>query len=484
MTPPAHNKLRLYVGVISAEPHTFGQLLKSFKSLDLSNFERLAFVVLDNGDVAAQLAAQGEAYQEVGISVVVISEVQQKTDARQGAFGSALRERPEGRVSIAKARTMLQRYLGSLLAGDTGAYGWLLDDDMRVDKRADCYLQWLAEFREQGVDVLLGSYDGVSPNPPLNGLRVNLVDLLHNLHWLRSLPGNIELPDRSRENRSMREKYPDYYYDLSRKHTGHLEMPHWLEPEYKGETVFEAHSRILAGASGLLVGQSMTRPLVSESPCNPMSDARDSVNRGGNTFILNHEAITQTPNTIAMIDGRDARRSDMIWAIVNQRYRCMNIKAVNFSVLHVTRSNVKPSVGIKKVREELVGAALYAGLTEFLQTHPDHKLEFSPHESALITRSVHQQLSERIHVMRGSFDRIVELRESLRTIQINDELTALITCLDQWFHTDNIDNIFSGLASGNSNEIELFLHSLQQSADDYSKGSIELNFLLSQFQGV
>ena len=104
---------------------------------------------------------------------------------------------------------------------------------MRIDTRALEYLAFLPKFKKRNIDILLGCHEGSSPNPPLNGLRVLLVDLYHNVLWLKNLPLESVLPDRSKENSILRDTYPDYYYDLSRKHSAHLEYPHWLEPEFQ-----------------------------------------------------------------------------------------------------------------------------------------------------------------------------------------------------------------------------------------------------------
>ncbi|PIE65599.1 MAG: hypothetical protein CSA24_02455, partial [Deltaproteobacteria bacterium] len=223
---PPHPPLRLYVGVITSDPTVLRPLLGGLASLGSSGSLRgLAALVLDNGSPPQELDAVVRGARREGLDVAVIDETRQRLDATAGGFGDALRDRPQGQVGIAMARTMLQRYLGAVLAADTGSFGWVLDDDMRVDARAEAYLPWLPAFRERGIDVLIGAYEGSSPNPPLNGLRVHLVDLLHNLHWLRNLPEGMVLPDRTAENDGLRARFPDYYYDLSRKHTGHLEMP-------------------------------------------------------------------------------------------------------------------------------------------------------------------------------------------------------------------------------------------------------------------
>ena len=86
----------------------------------------------------------------------------------------------------------------------------------------------------------------------------------------------------------------DAAYD---EHTAHLEMPHWLEPIVPGERVSQAYSRLVAGSLGILCGTPLTRPIVSTMPTNPLASAKDSVNRGGCTFILNHRALTVSPVT-------------------------------------------------------------------------------------------------------------------------------------------------------------------------------------------
>ncbi len=196
---PVHPPLRLYVGVITSNPAILRPLLDGLVSLRSSERLRgVAALVLNNGSPPQELDAVVRGARRAGLDVAVIDEAQQRLDAATGGFGAALRDRPQGQVGISMARTMLQRYLGAVLSADTGSFGWVLDDDMRVDARAQAYLPWLPAFRERGADVLIGAYEGSSPNPPLNGLRVHLVDLLHNLHWLRHRTGGVEVLDRDR----------------------------------------------------------------------------------------------------------------------------------------------------------------------------------------------------------------------------------------------------------------------------------------------
>lgn len=479
---PAHTPFQLYVGVITSEPCTLSSLLDGLVSVNACpSLRGLAVVVLDNGSRPQELEAVAHRARIAGLKLAVVDEARQCRDAAAGAFGPALHDRPQGQLSIAAARTMLQRYLGALLAADAGSIGWLLDDDMRVDARAHGYLPWLPAFREQGTDALLGTYEGSSPNPPLSGLRGQLVDLLHNLHWLRSLHPDAVLPDRTAENDALRARYPDYYYDLSRAHSAHLEMPHWLEPAGPGETVKEARSRLLHGAIGLLNGAPLTRPLIATTPADPLSSARDSVNRGGSTFILNEQALSKTPNSILGVHGREARRSDMVWAIVNRQYRQMVIKAVPFPVHHVARSS-KPSLNPVKVQAEIFGSTLYAALTDFLRTRPQHALEFANAEVDEVCRLADVHLARRWSMLAQSIHRIAGLREALRRVARPDELRVLFAHLDEWFTPESFDRISAGARVHDSREVRRFLKSLRSSADDYARAAVNIDFIYAQWR--
>ncbi|MEQ9499110.1 MAG: glycosyltransferase [Deltaproteobacteria bacterium] len=481
--PPPHPPLRLYVGVITSDPPMLEPLLSGLASLASSNGRQsLAVLVLDNGSPPGELDVTIREARSAGLRVAVIDDARQRIDAGAERFGAALGSLPLGRVGIATARTILQRYLGAVLAADAGSFGWLLDDDMRVDGRARAYLPWLPTFREQGTDVLIGAYEGASPNPPLNGLRVHLVDLIHNIHWLRNLPGQVILPDRSEENNRLRARFPDYYYDLSRKHTGHLEMPHWLEPAACGETVREAYARLMNGAIGLLNGAPLTRPLIATAPADPLAAARESVNRGGCTWILNHRALTETPNTITTIQGREARRSDMIWAIVNRHYRRLRIQAVSFPIHHIGRVNVSPTFDMFKVQAEIVGSTLYAGLTEFLRTRPRHRLDFSHSELGEVCSLVDRHLDRRWRLLEQSFHRIAGLREALRGLARPGELRGLIGYLDEWFTPQSFARLRAGVASHQGGNVSGFLGSLRSVADDYARTNVDVDFIRAQLR--
>jgi glycosyltransferase involved in cell wall biosynthesis len=478
---PEHSPIQLIVGVISSDPGSLKPLLHDLVSLGANDsIDRVSVLILVNGCPATDFDEVVRDARETGLGVAVVDMDRQRADADRGAFGSVFQTRSFGQVGIAQARTMLQRYLGTLMAVNPGSIGWVLDDDMRIDARTAMYMAWLPAFRDQGTDVLLGVYGGSSPNPSLNGLRVHLVDLLHNIHWLQNLPPDATLPDRTAENDALRSRYPDYYYDLSRKHTGHVEMPHWLEPAFPGELVKEAYARILANSLGILSGQPITRPLIASIPPDPIASAEDSVNRGGCCFILNHHALSQTPNMILRVHGREARRSDMIWAIVNRYYRRMAIKAVGFPIRHVGRVTSSLSLNVEKAQCEIVGSTLYAGLTEFLRPRSYHQLDFSPTETKEVCQLANQFLHQRLRMLTQSFYRMAGLRESIRRLASEETLQELVRHLDRWITHENLDRIRSGVPIHEIGDIGKFLGSLRPVADEFATATVDIDFILDQ----
>ncbi len=342
ITAPPKNieAFHLLVGVISGDTEKLGNLISSLRLLSsLKCLSSINITVLCNG-IGASVTL--ESIANCSLNIQIIPEKKQIADATSGLFGENLKTRPTGIVGIAQARTMLQKYVGLKMLAEPNSVAWILDDDMRIDERALNYIPWLPEFKKEGVDILMGCYTGSSPNPPLNGLRVLLVDMLQNILWLKKLNPESPLPNRSKENLKEQQKYLDYYYDLSRKHTGHLEAPHWIEPAFEGETVSEAYARLLRYAPLIVTGHPFTRSIKAPRiQGDPINNSKPSVNRGGTTFIFNPDALLNVPNSIPKIRGREARRSDMMWAIMNRHLQNMDVRAIAFPILHDGRVTIE-----------------------------------------------------------------------------------------------------------------------------------------------
>lgn len=482
LCPPMATPFNLCIGVISADPVMLSPLLDGLSSLsDIACVRQLSVVVLANGCSPIELANCVTSTRDRGVSIAIISEEQQYKDASAGAFGQQYKVRSKGEVGIAQARTMLQRYLGEVLGCKDNTIGWILDDDMRVDKRAHDFLAWLPAFRQLGVDVLLGQYEGASPNPPLHGLRIQLVDLFHNLHWLRKLPPDQLLPDRSAENTKLRKESPDYYYDLSRAHTVHLESPYWIEPAYPGETCAMSLARLLKSSSGILAGTPLTRPLIADLTDDPLRASTSSVNRGGITFILNRDTLLQTPNPALMIEGREIRRSDMFWAIINKHYYQRRIERVAFPVNHLGRVTPSPSIDIVKVQGEILGASIYGALCDYLKDKPEHRLDFSPAEVETISTKTQCHRATRSLALIQSIYRITGLRESIRALNHSGELDSLLYHLDEWFSPTTTQQLVQHIEKLSDEAISQFLNSLCSVADEFSSiKKLSIRFITNQ----
>ncbi|WMP19031.1 glycosyltransferase family 2 protein [Thiothrix lacustris] len=464
----------LIVAIISADPLMLAPLLRDLHTLTTcESLMCLQVLLLDNGCDEPALTWLVTSAQQMSLSLTVITQAKQQQDALDGAFGQQFRHRPLGQVEIAQARTMLQRYLALSLQKQSRAYGWILDDDVRVDERALNYLPWLPIFAEEGVDVIIGSFDGSSPNTAVNALRVHLVDLFHNLLWLNNLPYDSPLPDRSDENRKLRAQYPDYYYDLSRKHWGHLEMPHWLESITRNESVKDALTRLKTQAITLLTGFPLTRPIIIQIPDDPIKSAQNSVNRGGNTFILNALAVAETPNLTSQFSGQEARRSDMLWAIVNRHYRQMNIKAVAFPVHHLGRTKEIPEINWVKVQSEIAGSALYAALTEFLDDNPTRFLPLITQESAQIAQLTLKHKLQRLNHLQLSFYRIAGLGKALAHIDNKGEFNLLLNHIQHEFSQEKYATIKTSVMSQSTEHLCEFLSSLTFASDDYHQSGLQ-----------
>lgn len=353
---------------------------------------------------------------------------------------------------ISHARSILQKAVGIRMSELESVYAWILDDDMRIPQDAKEYLTWLPAFKLKGIDALIGTFNGSSPNPPAHGLRVQINDLVHNLEWFKTLAPSSELPDRSMENSSFRSTFPDYYYDLSRKHSQHLDKAYWVIPDFKGETVEQARNRILSNLDKILTGEPFFRPLITSTSSNPLSDSQPSCNRGGNTFILNYRLLTLTPNATFVTNGEVNRRSDMMWAIINTFHHKFIIHSVFFPVYHHRYVNCRTDIDLDKTVSEVRGAAIYAAMVKYFEEHPivDWEDLSSNFDEVLINYS--EYLEDRMNAYKYNFMVIEELLEILES-ERDEYINEFIVKVRSWVNSDNLYN---------------FLNRVKRSSDTFS----------------
>jgi len=460
----------LVVGIISDSAKQIAPLLQDIRGLIGEGYiESIKLVVLHNGGCGESIKRSLKAVGCNGLETLFLDEAYQAKSADQGCFGSSF-VKGKGRLPIGKARTVLQKCLASVVEDNIEAFVWILDDDMRLEGKVKNYLPWLPVFRQQGVDVVLGSYEGGSPNPAANAIRIQLMDLVHNLTCLNMQHDNDELEDKEDKNGYLRDLYPDYYYDLSRKHFGHLEMPFWLEARRHGETVAQVKERLFQNIDNILTGKALFRPLVvANLLADPLAEAIDSANRGGTTFILNHEVLSRTPNVVIEIDGEESRRSDMLWALINRYYYGFSVKLVQFPVLHQRNVGAVAELDLEKTVAEIRGASVYAALSEFLSQTPGNSFEFSDGQVTDICNKVIKYTEQRLLLYKLNFYRINGLIKVIKTQSHNENITKFLEKVARWASQENFIELEKEGQRMDEDTIRTFLISLPSQITDYAR---------------
>lgn len=378
--------------------------------------------------------------------------------------------------SIAQARTLLQKYIGQIMRQNPNSIAWILDEDMQITKDTIQGLKVLPQLKNKGIDIVIGKFENSSPNPPINGIRTQLVDFWYNLNWLLSQKPTKIISDISHENNLLVKKYPDYYYDLSRKHSAHLEHPFCIQANSYSKTASKAIEDLCKNVLQIFGGTPLTRPLLTIHSESMVNSAKDSVNRGGHTFIFNAEALDSVPNLNIEMNGTDIRRSDMMWAVINKYYRKMNIKAVNIPIWHVGKEMKNIDVlDLNKVREEILGSCLYAGLTDFLKVNPKHCLKFTDTEISEVLQYFEKHLKQRMILLQHSFYRTRGIAKSIQNLEIyahNKDLQKLTQTIETFFSKQNFKWIEQNVNTISLDALSLYLKSMQNQSDNYKSSKI------------
>ena len=359
-----------------------------------------------------------------GLRAHLVDRTRHLEDAGRGLVsdGGAGRGR---RLPIAPARTVLQSYLYALASHRPGSIVWIVDDDMRLDplvidkdgqlrRRSQRLAPVLRELRQLhaagGVDIAIGAYTGAPPLPFAATVRVQLVDLAASLQWLATLDPRAALPDRALENAHLRSARHDYYYDLSRRETDRLETPFWITPGFPGETVGEAFSRMACSAERILAGEQVFRPLAVGEDIDPLSTVGGGgLQRGGNTFVLDVEALRLAPNPSPAIDGRPSRRSDMTWALLQERHFGRKVASLPIALHHDRAGLPTGALDVERIVDDIRGYAAFRALQDtpgVFRTTDDLGLEAVEGMLDRYTDRARKFLDERAAAFRLSFHRI------------------------------------------------------------------------------
>ncbi|KXI21020.1 hypothetical protein [Photobacterium sanguinicancri] len=223
---------------------------------------------------------------------------------------------------------------------------------------------------------------------------------------------------------------------------------------------------MFAYAPLVVTGFPLTRSIIPACSVDPLATAKDTVNRGGNTFVINPKALTQTPNLIPKINGREARRSDMVWAMVNKHHHGLSIKSAPFPVQHTGRVQNKQVLDLDKVQDEIMGSALYAGLQDFLLTKEQHNLVFTSAEIIKVWQATKVARNIRLARLKNSFYRINGLAQALSKFP---ELTELCEYLIRSFNPATISKLEAQVKQMNERHIYEFLNQIVPQSTRFAK---------------
>ena len=380
--------------------------------LALQGDERVAaldVVIVQNGAKGAALRALVDELIGRGLRCYLADVDRQREDAALGFFGPGFTRR-EGRVGISEARAITQRYVRRLMR--PGSIAWILDDDKRLAplvheggrliRQPFDVVGTIARLRSSGAAVVLGADTGAAPLPMAATLRTQLVDLAANLAAMRTLGPEADWPDGVTENVEHAHAAPDFYYDLARPHTWHLELPFWFRPEPSEVRVRDAFVQLCARAPRMLAGEQVFRPLFIDG--HGALTLRPSIQRGGSTLVFDAAALVDVPQVVPAPEGRPTRRSDMVWALLNAHMRGRRVEAAPFAVYHDRSDADASDLDVATLVDDVRGYALYSTLADAVCTWPG--LEGPHDEMSLFARERYQKyLVERTAAFVLSFHR-------------------------------------------------------------------------------
>jgi 2-polyprenyl-3-methyl-5-hydroxy-6-metoxy-1,4-benzoquinol methylase/GT2 family glycosyltransferase len=371
------------------------------------------------------------------LEVKIIGKELVDKDATAGNFGKYYQQISR-RKGIAFGRTVLHHYLYLESLELSNPVVWILDDDIRLDKislndmelQPEEFSQYVSSVRSDGRSIAVGKISGDAPLPSASMVRTELLDFLFNLRALTNPSNNqLAIQEQKRDNETIAKKYPDYYYDLTLRHSQHLEVPIWFGSD-PNITRIHKLSSMLENFPSVLSGVNPFRPIVS-SIDQEMTETGIPV-RGGNALVFDMECLRTFPNIAPITDGIHFRRGDTIWALMNQEIGGRKVSSRRKKVISVPlfvrqdRSNsVRSNLSLQTAFDDIYGASLVRALKEHLSNKkekigPDasaHELlHFSDDEINLILSDFESKVKFRFDMMQMNSWRIRGLVDSIRKL--------------------------------------------------------------------
>jgi hypothetical protein len=156
-----------------------------------------------------------------------------------------------------------------------------------------------------------------------------------------------------------------------------------------------------------------------------------------------------------MSDGKEARRSDMLWAIVNTYIKGMDIRAVSFPVHHHRTVGNSYTLNVEKTIAEIRGAGLYAGLLKCLLGTLDR----------VSVENVFSEMNEFIRQRLSLYEtNFIAARNLITQIkrrfpELYRSQSAIFSELEHWVQIEMLEEIKSGAWTTKSLDVKHFLES-------------------------
>jgi len=436
--------------------------------------------------------------RSAGIQVRRVSESEIRRSALNGRFGryySAL-ERQSG---IAFFRTALHHYLYLESFRFAHPVVWVLDEDVRLEESwlrrqssQTPFCRLVPDLESQGVDIAVGRILGDPPIPSASMLRTQLLDLDFNLRVLRNRNFVVRPEQMQRQNSANVEKYPDFYYDLTLSHYGHLETP-WFYISQKGQTNrLSVLDEMLERVPQVPMGVNLFRQIPEAQKARPGQES-EFPTRGGNTLIFDISSLRDYPNISPRAGGLDFRRGDTLWTILNKRTESgggpRKVVSTDLPVRQDRRHNRTSSFDADSLLADILGGAFTRAVNEVLGGRtgsvraPGEEFRFTEEENCEHGQHLRKRLGERLELLRLNSWRIAGLVDSIHS-QIGEarqrggpewivirkhaaEIENLLAAAERAFSPDMAEKLAARAMASPRKDIEEFLQGLAEYCRSY-----------------
>ena len=490
--PEQSHDFQLVIGFIATYLDCVERLVSDITELT-KELRPTRVVICDNSRDAAALGRALSVLSNEGIEVKMITAEDICKDAVTGALGAFYVDKGN-RQGIPFGRTALHHYLYLESFHLANPVVWILDDDMRLrdqtfegrrlDGRGISAL--ISHLMDDNVSVAVGGIFGDPPLPVASSIRVQLLELLSNLKAMpadgRARPLGWEDAYRDRLLRD----YPDSYYDITVAHFGHLETPF-------GKLSNDQVENLAEKVKNFRKGHNPFRPaLPNVHPSTTMPT------RGGNTIVLDIEALRTYPNVAPVVNGLSMRRGDTLWTLLNAYLGGEKMLARTKRIVPIPLflrqerhdiADTSPILG-DKLTSDMRGAAFtraFDSLMREVTADPERRnpwkgLRFSEEEIERSLDRFAKNLSERRLLISANAWRVRGLVKSIRAAMerirsngkpaIGSELASSIEGCIAWIESEHsaekVRRFSEDLMDYNPAEIERFLITLGENRLSYS----------------